>query len=505
MNPRSFTLYHLLARNAQAQSADLALVTETGDTLNYSQLLTRVDALGSGLTATGLSQGDRICILAQNFAAFFELYLACARQGFIAYPLNWRWSGQEIERMLERAKPSAFVADQFSMEKVPEEVTNDETLSLRAVFDGDPEPGWTAFERLYSETITPQAIVESSDPFAVIATAAVDIIPRGAMLSHVNILASSAQQIGAMAMSATDRNLLALPLFHIAGLGNALAVFQAGGANVVMPKFDAEDAVRLIDQYQVTFLSDFPPLLANVLDAAALAGTRLPSLRVVSGLDAPATMERLHEEAERAEFWTGFGQTETSGFVTIQRYTDLPGAAGKTSSLAQVKLVDDDDNEVPTGEPGEIVVRGPLIFLGYDQQPEVTEHTFRGGWHHTGDVGRFDEEGNLFYVKRKPEKELIKPGGENVYPAEVETVVAQMDGVSGVCVFGVPDPKWGEGIKAVIETESSELDLEKVRTFVGERIAHFKRPGYLEVTTELPKSQDGSVDREAVKRKWGTP
>ena len=349
MNPRSFSLYDVLVRNAQAQPSDLALVTESGDTRTYSQLLPRVDALGSGLAAAGLEKGNRICILAQNFAAFFELYLACARQGLIAYPLNWRWSGDEIERMLERAKPSAFVADQFSMEKTPSSLDHDSSLGLLAVFDGDPEPRWTAFEDLYSETTTPPAVVDTADPFAVIATAAVDIIPRGAVLSHGNLLASSAQQIGAMAMSTADRNLLALPLFHIAGLGNALAVFQAGGANVVMPKFDAADAVRLIDEHAVTFLSDFPPLLANVLDAAAVAGTRLHSLRVVSGLDAPATMERLESETERAEFWTGFGQTETSGFVTIQRYSDLPGAAGKTSSLAQVKLVDDDDQEVAVG------------------------------------------------------------------------------------------------------------------------------------------------------------
>jgi long-chain acyl-CoA synthetase len=333
----------------------------------------------------------------------------------------------------------------------------------------------------------------------VIATAAVDVVPRGAVLTHRNVLASSAMQVGAMQLGPTDRNLVALPLFHIAALGNAMGIFQAGGANVVMAKFDADAAVELIDRWRITYMSDFPPVLANVLDAAQKRGTRLPSLRHVSGLDAPATMERLQQETS-ADFWTGFGQTETSGFVTLQRYRDLPGGAGKPGSLCRVKLVDDYDREVPAGTPGEILVRGPIVFAGYDGQPDVTAHTFRGGWHHTGDVGRFDQNGNLFYVKRKPEKELIKPGGENVYPAEVESVIMTIEGVTGVCVFAVPDPKWGEGIKAVIETARRDLTAETVREHVGARIARYKRPGYVDFVESLPR-KDGAVDREAVKHR----
>ncbi|MDX1385024.1 MAG: AMP-binding protein [Thermoanaerobaculia bacterium] len=503
MNARNFTLFDLLERNAQAQGGDLALVAEDGTERSFGELRERCAALGGGLAEAGLARGDRVAILAQNFATYFELYFACARQGVIAYPFNWRWSGEEIERMLERARPSAFVADQFSIDKVPATVRDGAGLRLRAVFDGEPPEGWVALSSLADAAPGPRAEVAADDPFAVIATAAVDVIPRGALLSHANVLSSSAQQIGVMSMTASDRNLLALPLFHIAGLGNALAVFQAGGANVVMPKFDPDAAVRLIDSHAVTFLSDFPPVLTNVLDAAKAAGSRLPSLRVVSGLDAPDTMRRLEEETERARFWTGFGQTETSGFVTIQRFRDLPGAAGKAAPMASIRVVDDYDNDVAAGEPGEILVRGPVVFLGYDGQEEVTAHTFRGGWHHTGDVGRFDDQGNLYYVKRKPEKELIKPGGENVYPAEVESVVAAIEGVTAVCVIGVPDPKWGEGIKAVIESARDDLTLDEVRGFVGERIAGFKRPGYVEVVDRLPRADDGEIDRDRVKERWG--
>jgi acyl-CoA synthetase (AMP-forming)/AMP-acid ligase II len=508
MNPQTFGIYDLLARNAVAQKDDLALVTEIGEERTFARLLERVDALGSGLAARGLAPGDRVAILAQNFAAYFELYLACARQGVVAYPFNWRWSREEVARLLERARPRAFVSDQSTSEKIPDAVLDDEGLAFRAVFDGTPPPGWVAFDDLYREpgATTPPASIELGAPFAVIATAAVDVVPRGAVLTHGNVLASSAMQIGAMRLGPGDRNLLALPLFHIAALGNAMGVFQAGGANVVMAKFDADAAVELIDRWHVTYMSDFPPVLATVLDAAARRGTRLPSLRIVSGLDAPAVMERL-QEATSADFWTGFGQTETSGFVTVQRYRDLPGAAGKSGSLCRVRLVDDFDREVAAGTPGEIVVRGPIVFQGYDGQPDVTAYTFRDGWHHTGDVGRFDEAGRLYYVKRKAEKELIKPGGENVYPAEVETVIVELAGIRHACVFGVPDATWGEAIRAVVEldgtaAEAGALSAEAVIEHVGSRIARYKRPKHVVLVERLPRTEDGAIDREAVKAQW---
>jgi long-chain acyl-CoA synthetase len=289
----------------------------------------------------------------------------------------------------------------------------------------------------------------------------------------------------------------------VSALGAALAHLHAGGASVVMARYDADEAVRLIDRHRVTHVSDFPPVLATLLDAADKAGTRLPSLRYVSGLDAPATIARLHERTS-AQFVTGFGQSETSGFVTIQRVTDRPGASGRPVPVCRVKVVDDYDRDVPAGTPGEIVVRGPLIFQGYFGQPDVTAHTLRGGWHHTGDVGRFDADGYLHYVRRKPEKELIKPGGENVYPAEVETVIMQMDGVTAVCVYGIPDARWGEAIKAVVEvTGPARHTAQQVSDFVGARIARFKRPHAVAFTDALPKSAEGAVDREAVKARWG--
>lgn len=501
MAPQSYTLYDLLVHNADCLGNELAVVDEDGHECTYHALLDRVDALAAGLAQRGLGHGDRISILAQNSATYFDFYFACAKNGHVAYPINWRWSTEEIERMLERAGAKAFITDSSSLEKVPASVAEDGALVLRGWIGKDTPSGYTNLASLYANEPQERGSVDPDDDFTVIATAAVDVIPRGALLTHANVLASSAQQIAAMGLVSSDRNLLALPLFHIAGLGNALAIVQAGGANIVMPKFDPARAVELIERWQITYLSDFPPVLTSVLDAAKEADTRLPSLRYVSGLDAPATMERLHAETD-ADFWTGFGQTETSGFVSFQRVKDRANCAGKPGNLSSVKLVDDNDTEVAVETPGEIIVRGPIVFAGYDGLPEVTEYTFRNGWHHTGDIGRFDVEGNLYYVARKPEKELIKPGGENVYPAEVETVILELEGVNAVCVFGVPDEKWGEAIKAIVETTSDSLDAAAIREHVGSRIARFKRPQHVEFTDRLARREDDSIDREKVKETW---
>jgi len=317
------------------------------------------------------------------------------------------------------------------------------------------------------------------------------------------VLAANLTAIAGFGYTPADRYLLALPLFHITALGTALAHMHAGGASVVVSRYDPEEAVRLIDRHRVTHLSDFPPVLATLLDAAEKAGSRLPSLRDVAGLDAPPTIQRLHETTS-AKFWTGFGQSETSGFVSLQRVLDRPGAAGRPVAACRIALVDDYDREVPVGTPGEILVRGPLVFQGYFAQPDVTAYTFRNGWHHTGDVGRFDADGYLHYVGRKPEKELIKPGGENVYPAEVETVIVQLAGVRAACVYGVPDVRWGEAIKAVVEVKAgASYTAQQVSDFVGGKIARFKRPTAVAFTDALPRGGDGAVDREAVKTRWG--
>jgi long-chain acyl-CoA synthetase len=472
MGEHGYTVYDMMQRGA-ASFANLPAVVFGDRQWTFQEFLARVDALAGGLAALGLSRGDRLCILAQNDPSYLDVYGACARQGIIAYPINWRLTAEEVSRVAGRAQPKAFLVDIASTSLVAGLRTNP-AIQHWLVMGNSEHEGMVPLEGLYRPAPSaPRPTVEPDDPFAVISTAAIDVVPRGAMLTHRNVLTANLSTLAAMAFTERDRYLVALPMFHVTALGGVLAHMHAGGANVVVTRFDAAEAVQLIDKYRITHVSDFPPVLVSLLEAAEKVGSRLPSLTHVSGLDRPETIQKLHAQTS-AQFWTGFGQSETSGFVTLQRVSQRPGASGRLKPLAQVRIVDEFDRDVVVGAPGEILVRGPVVFAGYYGQPEVTAHTFRGGWHHTGDVGRFDEDGYLYYVKRKAEKELIKPGGENVYPAEVESVIMELPKITAVCVFGVPDVQWGEAIKAVVEIPAADgADLTEQREIdhVASRIA----------------------------------
>ncbi len=502
MSVHTFTLYDLLLRNAAQFGGRPAVIHEQGQ-VSFREFLGRVDTLAAGLSALPIRKGERLCILARNHPGYLDLYGACAKLGILAYPVNWRLTPEEIRRIVERAEPSMMVVDAATQPAVADWPTTTDLVHWYT-FGPTPSGPFAAFDTLYADAGSTGApdMATGDDPLAVISTAAVDVVPRGAVLTHNNLLAANLQTMAGMGLTESDCNLLALPLFHVAALGAAFATLHAGGASVLTARFDAARAVQLIDAHNVTYLTSFPPVLGSILDAAAAVGSRLPSLKHVAGLEGPEAIGRLHANTQ-AQFWTGYGQTETSGFVTLQRAVERPGAAGRVAPLCRVRLVDDYDREVPVGAPGEILTRGPVVFQGYYAQPQETAYTFRGGWHHTGDVGRFDEDGFLHYVGRRPEKELIKPGGENVYPAEVETVIMEMPGVSAVCVFGVPDAQWGEAIKAVVESGDGDLSAEQVIDHVAGRIARYKKPKWVVLTDTLPRAGTHEVDREAVKSRWG--
>ncbi|MCP3952633.1 MAG: AMP-binding protein, partial [Desulfobacterales bacterium] len=345
--------------------------------------------------------------------------------------------------------------------------------------------------------------VNSDDGFVIIHTAAVAGKPRGALLSHANLLCANLQWSWRCNIDKADVHLSMLPLFHVAGLYMAAASFHVGALNVNMSKFDAGTALALIEEKKVSFMFDFAPILASIMEQQAETGTDISSLRAVIGLDSPENIEKF-QQLHGGIFYCMYGQTETSCVATFGKYDDRPGSAGRVIPLAQVRLHDDDDRVVPRGEVGEIVMQGPMVFKGYWNLAKDNAATFRNDWHHTGDLGRFDEDGYLFYAGRKPEKELIKPGGENVYPAEVEKVILEHPAIEKTVVFGVPDPKWKEGIKAVCVTSTGQkVEAADLIAFVGERIARYKKPQYVKFVENLPENDDGSPDRGKIKELYG--
>jgi acyl-CoA synthetase (AMP-forming)/AMP-acid ligase II len=306
-----------------------------------------------------------------------------------------------------------------------------------------------------------------------------------------------------LGLTEQDCNLGMLPLFHVGGLSATLAVMQAGGCNIILPKFEPDSALDRIERDRVTIFGEFPPMLDKILEGAAEKGRDLSSLKAVIGIERPETIRRLENETA-ARFWSSYGQTETSGLVSMSPYSDRPGSAGRPCLLAEVEIMDESGGLLGPGTPGEIVVRGPMVFKGYWKKDEDTAYTFRVGWHHTGDMGHLDEDGYLWYSGRLPEKELIKPGGENVYPAEVEECILQHPSIREAAVIGVPDVRWGEAIKAVCVLHTGRsLGPADLIEFVGSRIARFKKPQHVVFVPDLPRKEDGSIDRTKVKACYG--
>jgi len=499
-----FTFYDLINRNAVCFGGRAAWYEVDDErSLSFIQLKAEVDKLACSLQQRGLGKGDRVGVLAKNCLEYFLVYGAAAAIGAIVVPVNWRLSPEEACYNLADCAPEVlFVDDQF------QELITENRAKLPSVDKCfNLMPGCGNFENVSDMTdgaaeLIP-ADVSSDDGFVIIHTAAVAGRPRGALLSHGNVLCADIHWNYLFNLSTEDVHLNFLPLFHVGGLFMATNSFHAGALNVNMSKFDAEKAVELIEEKRVSILFDFSPILSSILEEQEKSGKDLSSLKAIAGLDTPETIEK-YQDTTGGTFYCMYGQTETSCVATYGCYNDRPGSAGKVISLADVRLVDDDDHPVSRGEVGEITMKGPMVFKGYWNLPEDSAQTFRNGWHHTGDLGRFDEDGFLFYAGRKPEKELIKPGGENVYPAEVEKVILEHPDVEKAVVFGVPDPKWKEGIKAVCLLASpAALTAEELIRFVGERIASFKKPQYVEFVPEIPELEDGSPDRAAIKEQYG--
>jgi acyl-CoA synthetase (AMP-forming)/AMP-acid ligase II len=347
------------------------------------------------------------------------------------------------------------------------------------------------------------AATDSDDGLVIIHTAAVAGQPRGALLSHRNLICANAHLMHGFGLTTRDVHLSVLPLFHVAGLCMTLCAFHAGCLNISQPKFDADLAVRLIARRRVSFMFTFAPILKSILDARDQTQADIRSLRAVMGLDTAEVIERF-QKAAGGTFHTMYGQTETSMLASMGPYNDCPGAAGRPVAISAVQLMDDDDRPVPTGQVGEIAMRGPMVFKGYWGLEKDNARTFRNDWHHTGDLGRLDSSGFLWYAGRKADKELIKPGGENVYPAEVEKAILDHPAVEAAVVLGVADPKWKEAIKAVcVLAKGRSLSARELIDFVGGRIARYKKPKYVEFVETLPRKADGTIDRQKVKQMFG--
>ncbi len=496
----------MLERSAFLYPNNIALVQDSRR-ISYSELKKMVDSLSAGLvTKEGVNPGDRIGVLSLNSIEFLLLYLAAARSGAILVPLNFRLSSEEMAFMVEDTKPVLFFSHPNFHEIV--EGLSGSLGSARGLYStGQAKGKFKSFQDLMGEQngSNEKKDFSSDTPIVILYTAAMSGKAKGAVLTQGNIVAASVQlgSTEGLSFSVRDVFLAFLPFSHVFGLVGAMGMFQVAGVNVIQDRFDAKAAVELINSENVTAFFTFSPILKSIMDVISEKNLSMPSLRLVMGLEGPDVIEKLRN-LTNAKFWTTYGQAETTSPVTFGLFDSRPGSAGRPSPLARIKMLDSDDNPVREGEVGEIAVQGPLVFKGYWRLDEDTDDAFRGGWHHTGDLGQFDKDGYLWYKGRKPEKELIKPGGENVYPAEVEAAALSHPSIAEAVVIGVPHPKWGEGIKLIcVLKPGTTIGEAEVIEFVGSKIARYKKPHFVTFVDAFPKTAAGKIDRAQVKATHG--
>ncbi|WP_018632640.1 AMP-binding protein [Neomegalonema perideroedes] len=484
----------VLRRNAAIRPRLPALLG-AGGAVSHADFLRKALGAAATLRAMGISRGARIAVISENRPELHLLLGACALGGWALAPVNWRLSPEETTEILRGCAPEVLLHGA----PLPEGIR---PASLKAVHPLDG-PDAFPFEKIAPDSAAALALEPSGpdDPLCLIHTAAVEGQPRGATLSGANLIAGGAQLAHAAGLGESDVFLGALPNFHIVGVGFAAAVQLAGGATLVQPRFEAKAAATGIAEHKVTLAGSFPPILEQILDAADEIGADLSSLRAVVGLEGPPMIERLHRTWPGAKFLLGFGQTETSGYVTYGRGDLFAGTAGVPGILTELALADEAGAPLAATTPetiGEILVRGPLVMLGYWGLEEVNRETFRHGWHHTGDLGRIDAQGRLVYAGRAPTKLLIKTGGENVYPAEVEKALLAHPDLAEALVLGVPDARWGEAVAALCARKpGAEVSAADLSAFVAGRIARFKQPRHVVFVEALPRGADGKPDRAA--------
>ncbi len=502
MNCSEFTLYDIIAENA-ARHPDRDAVVCGERRVTFEAWRKGCDQHAAGLVREGLSMGERIAVLvAGQGADFLTLLGAAAKIGAIMVPVNWRLSEDEIAYILQDTQPTLLFTGAEQMEQAGRTAAKVNSITKRYRFGADGGTDeFLPFETLRREDECKRIGAASGhSPALIIHTAATGGKPRGSVLTQANLVAAGLQIAHLLKLGSRDANLCILPLFHIGGLSMTLATMLSGGKTVLVDRFDPRTVLTLIERERGTSFAAFPPILASVLDVQQKESFDTSSLRIVCGMDRPETIESFLKNNPRASFYSIYGQTEAMPVSGVD-YMERPGSIGRPAILTRVALFDDLDREIPSGLTGEICVRSPAVFQGYWTLSDETDHTLRDGWHHTGDLGRRDAEGFLWYAGRKPEKELIKSGGENVYPAEVEKAILSHGSIEEVCVIGIPDPEWGEAVKAFcVLKKGHALSADALIDFVAARIARYKKPRHVVFIDSLPKTAGGAVDREAVRK-----
>lgn len=462
--------------------------------LTYCELDERVDRLAAGLAARGAEPGARVLWLGLNCHMVLEAFLACARLGAIFCPVNWRQSPAELAFVLRDAGPAVVLLGGLDVDP-----------QVRDAADGAV---WVEGPEAIEDLLAPVSPALDDEParttegVLMLYTAAFEGRPNGAVLSQEAVLA---QNLAVALLQGVDGSSVYLncgPLFHIATFMSLAATFHAGGKNVFTPKADPEELCRLIEAERCTSAFLLGPTMTAMAELNADGRFDLRSLRiqahgqpVLAGMVSP-------DDTPWGRRVNLYGQTEVMGLLTIHDSAEpCLGSHGRPTPVAEVRIVDPDGREVPPGEVGEIVARGPIVMNRYHDRPALTAARQAGGWHHTNDLGRREADGSITFVG--PFTRIVKTAGENVYPAEVEACLRSHPAVAEAAVIGVPDEVWTQSVKAVVVLRpGQDAGVDELVEHCRARIASYKKPRVIEFVDALPR-RDGAVDYADLDGRFG--
>lgn len=497
------TVGDLLRRTARKYPERTAVIfRETS--LTYRALDEKVNQLANALLALGVRKGDRVAINAYNSHYYVINWFALARIGAIQVPINYMLKGQEIAYIINHSAPRVFFVEDTLLDVV-REVQNqlgsvEHWISLRVSGRDTPE-GWLDFDHLLADQPTDEPEVElfESEVAQISYTSGTESLPKGAMLTHQGLISQYASCIIEGEYSGRDVVLHSLPLYHCAQMHVFLTPYiQLGAKNVILWKADPTEILRTIENERITSIFLPPTVWIGLLRHPQFDTFDLSSLEkgyYGASIMPVEVLKELAARLPRVRLWNYYGQTEMSPAATVLKPEDQlrkPGSCGRPLLNVETRLVDDNDNDVPVGEIGEIVHRSSHLMIGYYKDEERTQAAFRSGWFHSGDLARMDEEGYLYIVDRK--KDMIKTGGENVSSRDVEEAIYRHPRVAEVAVIGLPDPVWIEAVTAVVVPKAGQNITEgEIIEHCRQHLARFKVPKRVIITDHLPKNPSGKI------------
>ncbi|MDI6857062.1 MAG: long-chain fatty acid--CoA ligase [Dehalococcoidia bacterium] len=486
-----------------AERPDQTFIYWRDEEVSYRALDERANRVANGLRALGVGKGDVVSVYLPNCPEFLYTWFGINKLGAVFGPVNAMFKGDEVRHVLSDSGAVVAVTSRALIDTI--NAIRDQCPALRQVVCLEGEaPGAMAFGELMDQPSTLDPVPLARDDLAAIVyTSGTTGRPKGAMLSHFNYVWDTMAAVEVMPLQPGNERLgLILPLFHVNAQLTTLSQVYVGGAVAMWERFSPSDFWETVQRFRPTTFSAVPTMLGILLAVPRPEGLDTSSLRYVVCGAAPLPLDVFErfEETFNLRIMEGYGLTEATCVSSINPYWGIRkvGSIGLPLRGQPMKIVDDNMNELPTGERGEIVVKGPNVMQGYYNNPEATAETIVDGWVRTGDVGYMDEDGYFFIVDRK--KEMIIRGGENIYPREIEEVLFTHPKIAEAAVIGRADPIWGEEVMAVVVTRPGEtLTAEEVQEFCKARLASYKTPREVIFRDSLPKTLTGKVIKKALK------